>query len=79
VLHYGVANMPGAVSRTSTYALTNATLPYIREIAARGLAVATAADEALRRGVNTHNGILCSATVARALGMDHRAYVPGGN
>jgi alanine dehydrogenase len=76
VLHYGVANMPGAVSRTSTYALTNATLPYIREIAASGLAVATANDEALRRGVNTHNGILCSATVARALGMEYHSYVP---
>jgi alanine dehydrogenase len=74
VLHYGVANMPGAVSRTSTYALTNSTLPYIRNIAGRGLAAATAADEALRRGVNTHNGILCSATVARALGMDWRPY-----
>lgn len=74
VLHYGVANMPGAVSRTSTYALTNATLPYVRKIAASGLAAATAADEALRRGVNTHNGILCSATVARALGMDWRPF-----
>jgi len=74
VLHYGVANMPGAVSRTSTYALTNSTLPYIRQIAAKGLAAATAADEALRRGVNTHDGILCSATVARALGLDWRPY-----
>jgi alanine dehydrogenase len=66
VVHYGVANMPGAVSRTSTYALTNATLPYIRQIADRGLAGAAEADEALRKGINTFGGILCNQAVAKA-------------
>ncbi|MEJ2201634.1 MAG: alanine dehydrogenase [Desulfuromonadaceae bacterium] len=66
VLHYGVANMPGAVSRTSTYALTNVTLPYVRRIAAQGLSKAAAADEALRRGINTFDGALCNQAVAAA-------------
>jgi len=69
IIHYGVANMPGAVSRTSTFALTNSTLPYVRKIAGMGLEKATATDEALRRGVNTHAGRLTSEPVARALGI----------
>jgi alanine dehydrogenase len=76
VLHYAVTNMPGAVSRTSTFALTNSTLPYVRRIAAQGLAGATAADAALRLGVNTHAGALCNASVAAAQGLPHRPYVP---
>jgi alanine dehydrogenase len=74
VLHYGVANMPGAVSHTSTFALTNSTLPYVRKIAAEGLAAALAADEALALGVNTHAGDLCNASVARALDLPSRPY-----
>ncbi|WP_432823144.1 alanine dehydrogenase, partial [Trichloromonas sp.] len=69
VLHYGVANMPGAVSRTSTYALTNATLPYVRKIAALGLVTAARQDEALARGINTFGGMLCNQPVAAAQGL----------
>jgi alanine dehydrogenase len=66
ILHYGVANMPGAVSRTSTNALTNVTLPYVRKIAAGGLANAAKADDALYKGINTIDGILCNQPVAEA-------------
>ena len=68
VIHYGVANMPGAVPRTSTFALTNATFPYVLDLAAGGL-------EALRRppallaGLNTHRGALAYAGVGEALGL----------
>jgi alanine dehydrogenase len=76
IIHYGVANMPGAVSRTSTFALTNSTLPYVRKIAGSGLTGAAAADEALRRGVSTHAGRLTSEPVARALGLPYEPYAP---
>jgi alanine dehydrogenase len=66
ILHYGVANMPGAVSRTSTWALTNATLPFLRRLAGSGLADAARSEPSLRRGVNTHRGQLCNAAVAAA-------------
>ena len=69
VIHYGVANMPGAVSRTSTFALTNATLPYVRRIAGQGLAEAAKADAALRKGINTLGSKLCSQPVAEAQGL----------
>ena len=70
VIHYGVANMPGAVSRTSTFALTNATLPYVRRIAGQGLAEAARADAALHKGINTLGGKLCSRPVAEAQGLN---------
>jgi alanine dehydrogenase len=70
VIHYGVANMPGAVSRTSTFALTNATLPYVRRIAGQGLAEAAKADAALHKGINTLGGKLCSRPVAEAQGLN---------
>lgn len=70
VIHYGVANMPGAVSRTSTFALTNATLPYVRRIAGRGLAEPAKADAALRKGINTLGGKLCNRPVAEAQGLN---------
>jgi len=76
VLHYGVANMPGAVSRTSTYALTNSTLPCVRKIAGLGLAGATRADAPLARGVNTHAGVLRNESVARALDLPWEPYGP---
>lgn len=72
VIHYGVANMPGAVSHTSTYALTNVTLPYVRKIAALGLAEAVRTDEALRKGVNTYGGLLCNQPVALAQDLPWR-------
>ena len=63
---YCVANMPGAVPRTSTYALTNATLPYVTALANRGWADALRADSALVPGLNTHAGSLFNAPVAAA-------------
>lgn len=67
VLHYGVANMPGAVSRTSTFALTNSTLAYIRDLAAKGLQQALSEDPALAKGLNLHRGQLHHEAIANAL------------
>ena len=69
-LFYCVANMPGAVPNTSTYALTNVTLPYAVEIADLGLAAAVTADPALALGVNTRAGACTYAPVAQAHGLD---------
>ena len=66
ILHYCVANMPGAVPRTSTFALTNATLPFAQAIADKGLARAIKEDPALQRGVNSFNGFLTNKEVAQA-------------
>jgi alanine dehydrogenase len=66
---YCVANMPGAVPHTSTYALTNVTLPYITEIANRGWRDALRADPALARGLSTHDGALTCQPVAAAHGL----------
>ncbi|OZC78600.1 alanine dehydrogenase [Rhodococcus sp. 06-418-1B] len=63
---YCVANMPGAVPRTSTYALTNATLPYVISLADRGWEAAVAQDSGLKAGLSTHAGELLSETVAAA-------------
>ena len=68
VIHYAVGNVPGAVPHTSTYALTNATLHYIVEVANGGVAAAVAADPALRSGVNTVGGYVTNPAVADALG-----------
>jgi alanine dehydrogenase len=65
---YCVANMPGAVPHTSTYALTNVTLPYAVELADHGWRAALRADAALARGLNTHEGRLANAAVAEAHG-----------
>jgi alanine dehydrogenase len=69
VLHYAVGNVPGAVPITSTYALTNATLPYALAIATVGVAAAVRADPALAVGVNTHEGRVTNPAVASALGV----------
>ncbi|MEG3613664.1 alanine dehydrogenase [Isoptericola haloaureus] len=69
---YCVANMPGAVPRTSTYALTNVTLPYAVALADSGWREALGADAALARGLNTHDGHVMHAGVAEAHGLDHR-------
>jgi alanine dehydrogenase len=69
VVHYAVGNMPGAVPHTSTYALTNATLPYVTEVAVRGPAAAVEADPALRAGINTVAGHVTLAPVAEFLGL----------
>jgi alanine dehydrogenase len=70
VLHYAVGNIPGAVPHTSTYALTNATLPYVLAVAERGVRGASEHDAALLGGVNTVAGAVTNAVVAEALGRD---------
>jgi alanine dehydrogenase len=71
VLHYCVANMPGAVPRTSTYALSNATLPYAERLARLGPLAACKANPALALGVNTYNGNLTYKAVADAFGLPY--------
>jgi alanine dehydrogenase len=68
VLQYAVGNIPGAVPHTSTYALTNATLPYVIALATYGVTAAAAADPDLARGVNTAGGHVTNVAVAEALG-----------
>ena len=70
VLHYAVGNMPGAVPHTSTHALTNATLPYLAELAGRGPADAARRDEALAAGFNVAGGEVVNPAVAEALGVE---------
>jgi alanine dehydrogenase len=70
VIHYAVGNVPGAVPHTSTYALTNATLPYVLEVAERGLRGAVEHDPALRSGVTTVAGKVTNPAVAEALGAE---------
>jgi alanine dehydrogenase len=70
VLHYAVGNIPGAVPNTSTYALTNATLPYVAELATRGVRAAAEADPSLATGVNTIAGCVVNPRVAEALGRE---------
>jgi alanine dehydrogenase len=67
---YCVANMPGAVPNTSTYALTNVTLPYIVELANRGWQEALRRDAALALGLNTYEGQVVYGPVAEAHGLD---------
>ncbi|PJJ72702.1 alanine dehydrogenase [Diaminobutyricimonas aerilata] len=70
-LFYCVANMPGAVPHTSTFALTNATLPYVRAVADSGWLPAARADASLAAGLNTHDGAVVNTPVAEAHGMPH--------
>jgi alanine dehydrogenase len=67
ITHYCVTNMPGAVPITSTYALTNATLPYVIELAERGVEAALDANEGLRAGLNVKAGEITHPAVAEAL------------
>jgi alanine dehydrogenase len=71
VLHYCVANMPGAVPRTSTFALTNATLPYALRLANRGFFEAIASDAGLKAGVNTYAGHCTYEAVATSQGLKY--------
>ncbi len=72
VIHYCVANMPGAVPRTSTLALTNSTLPYVRALADLGWQAAFKRDPGLAAGLNVHAGEITHEVVARALGLKAR-------
>lgn len=74
VLHYCVANMPGAVPRTSTFALTNATLPYALALANKGFEAAVKADEGLKEGVNTYAGKLTYKAVAESQGLEYTPF-----
>ncbi len=71
VLHYCVANMPGAVPRTSTNGLSNATLPYVIALADKGFKAAVADDKALALGVNIYQGKVTYQAVAEAFGLDY--------
>jgi len=73
VIHYCVVNMPGAVPRTSTFALNDATRPFILALANKGVRAALADDPHLRNGLNIHDGKVTHAAVAEALGL---AYTP---
>ncbi|HUF31849.1 MAG TPA: alanine dehydrogenase [Acidimicrobiales bacterium] len=68
VVHYAVGNIPGAVPHTSTYALTNATLPFVAAVAGQGVAGAVAADPMVASGINVARGEVANAAVASALG-----------
>ncbi len=72
IIHYCVANMPGAVPRTSTFALTNATLPYALAMASKGFAKAARDDSALFRGITTYQGVLTNRLVAESQGKEWR-------
>jgi alanine dehydrogenase len=73
IVHYCVANMPGAVARTSTYALNNATLPFVLDLADMGVEKALRTNVHLRRGLNAYRGELTNDDVAHALGLTARA------
>jgi alanine dehydrogenase len=70
VVHYCVTNMPGAVGRTSTYALTNVTLPYVLQLARKGLDRAVAENPGLRQGVNIRAGKVTNPAVAETFGLE---------
>jgi alanine dehydrogenase len=72
VLHYCVSNMPAAVPHTSTFALTNATFPYLMELANKGLERACSDHPLLCEGVNTYNGYVTHAAVAHSQGRQYR-------
>ena len=71
VVHYGVTNMPGAVGRTSTYALTNATLPYALEIASAGAKIVQTKNEGLKHGIHMVEGKVTSRAVAETFGLEY--------
>jgi alanine dehydrogenase len=74
VTHYCVANMPGAVPRTSTFALTNATMPYVKALASKGLERASREDPAIAKGINTYAGKVTHPAVAEALGQPYTPF-----
>ncbi len=78
VVHYCVTNMPGAVPRTSTFALTNATLPYVKALANHGVEEALILDPYLAQGLNVRAGAITHAAVARDLGLPFQPHSPLG-
>ena len=75
VIHYGVTNMPGAVPRTSTFALTNTTLPYVVRMAEQGVEAAVRSDPALALGANVWRGDIVCRAVAESLGLPWRPVI----
>ena len=71
VVHYCVTNMPGAVPRTSTFALNNATLPFVLSLVTKGIKLALLSDHHLLNGLNVHQGMITYEAVARELGYDY--------
>jgi alanine dehydrogenase len=71
VVHYCVTNMPGAVPKTSTFALNNATLPFVLSLVTKGVKLALLSDGHLLNGLNVHQGMITYEAVARDLGYDH--------
>lgn len=69
-MHYCVTNMPGAVARTSTIALNNATLPFVLALAGKGVLAALREDPHLQNGLNVHDGRVTHPAVAKALGLE---------
>jgi alanine dehydrogenase len=76
IVHYCVTNMPGAVGRTSTYALCNVTFPYVMRLAQHGLQTATARDPGFAHAVNLHAGRITNQAVAETFGLPFTAFVP---
>ena len=76
ILHYCVTNMPGAVGRTSTYALCNVTFPYVAKIAAAGLSAAATADPGIASAVNMNQGKVTNQAVADTFDMEFEPYSP---
>ena len=74
VVHYCVTNMPGAVARTSTFALNNATLPFVLALANKGYVEALASNPHLANGLNIHKGNLTYRAVAESLGLPHKPW-----
>jgi alanine dehydrogenase len=71
VVHYAVTNIPGAVPQTSTYGLTNATLPYVLQLADHGLEGAVAVNGAIRSGINVAGGMVVHPAVAESLDLEY--------
>ncbi|GAB4151107.1 MAG: alanine dehydrogenase [Planctomycetaceae bacterium] len=76
IVHYGVTNMPGAVGRTSTYALCNVTFPYVARIANQGLQAAMAADAGFAKAINMFQGKVTNQAVAETFGLEFTPYSP---
>ncbi len=73
VIHYSVANIPGAVPKTATYALTGSTLPYLLDIASKGVVKAMLEDESLLAGLNTYKGFVTYKAVSQGLGIEYKS------
>ena len=78
IVHYCVANMPGAVGRTSTYALCNVTLPYALQLANNGLEAMLVANAGFVHGVNVHKGFVTNAAVAATFGLPYKPMIEVG-